>query len=97
VNVDFDKRFLQKAFNRYGITGWDSVFSHRVLDLSGVLMCLIEIGKLPKDLLTAKGHTLEKVLNALKIPYNASDLHSAKGDTILTARALYRLLELIKG
>jgi DNA polymerase III alpha subunit (gram-positive type) len=97
VNVDFDINFLKEAFERYGVKGWDNLFSHRILDITGCAYLLVESDLLPKDIFTSKGGILSNLAKALCISFDEKELHTAKNDTILSAKVFYKMIDLLKG
>jgi DNA polymerase III subunit epsilon len=88
-NVSFDINFLKEWLTVNGVTGWGSIFSHRVLDTYPLAAYLKEIGAIKTD----KLH-LENIAEALNIAVNKSDLHSAQYDVELTAKIYYKIVEL---
>lgn len=96
-NVDFDKNFIKKAFERYGIEGFISLFSHRTYDITSVAYSLIEAGKLPREIFDKSGDSLKNLCAALGIEVDNEKFHTASGDVEYTVKALHKMEEMIRG
>lgn len=90
-NVSFDVGFLKRLYRLAG-SGYDEVFSHRLLDTASVINFLIVAGRLPP------GRTgLGPALKHFGIEVEAGRRHTALGDALATARLLNKTVELVRG
>lgn len=95
-NPHFDSAFLKATFERYGYTGWSSIFSHRLLDTNSIVQPLIEVGILDLKDIPKTGGSLQRIATALNIKFNEDKLHTAMEDAKLSMEVYFSVVRLLK-
>ncbi len=92
-NISFDLGFIKSKLKKYGISGFDQVVSHRMLDTCSIGRFLVLTG----ILLPNTKVSLRDLAIVLGVEYDASKAHAAEYDVDLTAKVLFRMMDLTKG
>ena len=85
--IEKDITFIKEHLTK----NWNKFVSYRYLDTGCIVQFLKLTGKVPRDL----GGSLKELGEYFNVPI--SDLHTAKGDTLLTIEVLKKLRDLDKG
>lgn len=91
-NVHFDLSFIKSKLKKYNISGFDQAVSHRVIDTASVGRVLVEAGVLPKNTKIS----LKDLVVASGIEYDSERHHSAEYDVNITAKLLFKMIDLLK-
>lgn len=89
-NVAFDVVRLRDFLASYNITGWDSVFSYRLIDTATIGQFLRDTGVIKLDKMS-----LGNLAKALGIEVEDNKLHDALVDVDLTFKCYFEMLKII--
>ena len=90
-NPHFDLNFLKNKLKKYNVSGFDQAVSHRVIDTASIGRFLMLSGLLPSGKVSLKDLAL-----TLNVDYDGQKHHSAEYDVDLTARVLFRMIDMLK-
>lgn len=95
-NPSFDVNFIKSSLNKYGIEGWDSVASYRLIDTCDRARMLINAGIIDMSNLGNSGASLSNIAKSLGILVEEYKLHKAHYDVELTSKVYYKMEDLLK-
>lgn len=90
-NPGFDVKFIIGFLEHFGITGVQSILSHKVLDTFGLAAGLILAG-----ILKVEKTSLEGLAKALNIDLSNRTLHRAEDDVDLTIEVYFKMINLLR-